>query len=88
MTASRIVNGIAGGGPFLALFAAVRFESTWPLIIFVAFLATAYPSILMFSPLHAVKSDDVGAAKAGRAREFWILPLVLAPIVAIGLLVN
>ena len=88
MGATRVVNGIAGGGPFLALFAAARFESTWPLIFFAAFLAIAYPSILVLSPLYPLTSDGVGAAKSGRAREFWILLLVLAPIAAFGLMAN
>jgi hypothetical protein len=88
MTATRIVNGVVGGGPFLVLYAVLVYQSWWPAILFVAFVLIAYLSILIFSPLHPLSSEGVSAAKSGRVREAWFVLLGLGAVATIGLLAN
>lgn len=88
MAVTRIVNGIVGGGPLFVLFAALMYQSWWPVVLFAAFVIVAYSSILIFSPLHPLNNEGVSAAKSARMREVLFVLLGLGLVAAIGLLAN
>lgn len=88
MATTRIVNGMVGGAPFLVLFAAVRYESWLPVILFVAFVVLAYPCILIFSPLHPLSDEGVQAARSGRTKEVLVALGVLGFLAVLGLTVD